>query len=102
MLSPECMPMPEVEDMFSRLGKSKYFTTLDLRSRYHHFACGDDAIMKTVFVAPSGIFEYPRAAMTLAQAPVCFWNVMEKVFKGFSFTMVYLNDIIIFSKMRYK
>ena len=31
-------PMPRVEDIFSKLGKAKFFTTLDLRSGYHHIA----------------------------------------------------------------
>ena len=31
-------PMSTVEDIFSKLGKSKFFTTLDLRSGYHHIA----------------------------------------------------------------
>ena len=29
-------PMSRVEDILARLGKAKYFTTLDLRSGYHH------------------------------------------------------------------
>ena len=29
-------PMPKVEDIFSKLNKATYFTTLDLRAGYHH------------------------------------------------------------------
>ena len=36
-------PMPRVEDMFAKLGKAKFFTTLDLRSGYHHIALDEDA-----------------------------------------------------------
>ena len=31
-------PMPRVEDILAKSGKAKFFTTLDLRSGYHHIA----------------------------------------------------------------
>ena len=51
-------PMPRVEDIFAKLGKSKFFTTLDLRSGYHHIALDEEAIKKTAFVTPLGKYEY--------------------------------------------
>ena len=42
-------PMPRVEDIFAKLGKARFFTTLDLKSGYHHIALNDDAIKKTAF-----------------------------------------------------
>ena len=45
--------MPRAKDIFDKLGKAKFFTTLDLRSGYH-IALGDDAIKKTVFVTLLG------------------------------------------------
>ena len=47
-------PMHRVKDIFAKLGKAKFFTTLDLRSGYHHIALDDDAIKKTAFVMPLG------------------------------------------------
>ena len=47
-------PMPRVKDIFAKLGEAKFFTTLDLRSGYHHIALDDDAIKKTAFVMPLG------------------------------------------------
>ena len=45
-------PIPRVEDIFAKVGKAKFFTTLHLRSDYHHIALDDDAIKKTAFVTP--------------------------------------------------
>ena len=33
-------PMPKVEDIFSKLNRAAYFTTLDLRAGYHHIHLG--------------------------------------------------------------
>ena len=58
-------PMPRVEHIFSKLGKAKYYTTLDLRSGYHHIALDEKFIRKTAFVAPFGKFEYLKVPFGL-------------------------------------
>ena len=91
-------PMPRVKDIFAKLGKAKFFTTLNLRSGYHHIALDDDAIKKTAFVTPLGKYEYLKVPFGLAQAPAYFQNLMNKVLNGLHFTLAYLDDIIIFSE----
>ena len=90
-------PMPNVEDIFSRLDKAKYFTTLDPRAGYHHIALDDDAIKKTAFVTPFGKFEYLSVPFGMKNAPFHFQSLLYKVLNGLHFTMAYLEDIIIFS-----
>ena len=91
-------PMPRVEDIFAKLGKAKLFTTLDLRSDYHHIALDDDAIKKTAFFMPLRKYEYLEVPFGLAQAPAYFQNLMNKVQNGLQFTLAYLDDVIIFCK----
>ena len=91
-------PMPRVEDIFAKVGKAKFFTTLDLRSGYHHIALDDDAIKKTAFFMPLGKHECLKDPFGLAQAPAYFQNLMNKVLNGLHFTLAYLDDIIIFSE----
>ena len=91
-------PMSRVEDIFSKLGKAKFFTTLDLRSGYHHIALDKDAIKKTAFVTPFGKYEYMKVPFGLAQAPAYFQNLMNRVLNGLHFTLAYLDDVIIFSE----
>ena len=85
-------------DIFAKLGKAKHFTTLDLRSGYHHIALDPEAIKKTAFVTPSGKYEYLKVPFGLAQAPAYFQELMNKVLNGLGFTLAYLDDIIIFSE----
>ena len=92
-------PMPRVKDIFAKPGKAEFFTTLDLRSGYHHIALDDDAIKKTTFVLLFGKYKYLKVQFGLAQGPECFQNLMNKVLSGLHFTLAYLDDVIIFSKL---
>ena len=89
--------MPRVEDILAKLGKTKYFTTLDLRSGYHHITLDKQSIKKTAFCTPFGKYEYLKVPFGLAQAPSYFQKLMNKVLKGLNFAFAYLDDIIIFS-----
>ena len=89
--------MPRVEDILAKLGKAKYFTTLDLRSGYHHIALDKQSIKKTAFCTSFGKYEYLKVPFGLAQAPSYFQKLMNKVLNGLNFAFAYLDDIIIFS-----
>ena len=90
-------PMPKVEDIFSQLNGAKYFSTLDLRARYHHIRLTTDSIPKTAFTSPFGKYEYVKVPFRLAQAPAYFQGLMTGVLKDLPFAMAYLDDIIIYS-----
>ena len=92
--------MPKVEEIFSKLNGAKYFTTLDLRTRYHHIPLDKSFIPKTAFNSPFGKYKYPfsRYPFGLAETPAYFQELMTGILKDFNFTIAYLDDIIIFSK----
>ena len=90
--------MPRVEDILAKLGQAKFFTTLDLRSGYHHIALDNESIKKTAFCTPFGKYEYLKVPFGLAQAPSYFQKLMNKVLDGLKFSFAYLDDIIIFNK----
>ena len=89
--------MPKVEDIFSQLNGVKYFSTLDLRARYHHIELTTDSIPKTTFTSPFGKYEYIKVPFGLAQTPAYFQELMTGVLKYLPFAMAYLDDIIIYS-----
>ena len=49
-------------------------------------------------MTPFGKYEFLMVPFGLAQAPAYFQLLMNKVLKGLKFTMMYLDDIIIFSQ----
>ena len=90
--------MPKVEEIFSKLNRATYFTTLDLHAGYHHIPLDKLSIPKTAFNSPFGKYEYVKVPFGLAQAPAYFQELMTGILRDFFFTIAYLDDIIIFSK----
>ena len=91
-------PLPKIDEMYAKLKGAKVFSTIDLRSGYHHIALGKISRAKTAFVTPFGKYKFLRVPFGLAQAPTYFQLLMNKVLHGLDFAMTYLDDIIIFSK----
>ena len=91
-------PLPKIDEMYVKLKGAKVFSTIDLRSGYHHIALGKSSRAKTAFVTPFGKYEFFMVPFGLAQAPAYFQLLMNKVLKGLQFAMMYLDDIIIFSQ----
>ena len=91
-------PPPKIDEMYAKLKGTKVFSTIDLRSGYHHIALGKNSRAKTAFVTPFGKYKFLMVPFGLAQAPAYFQLLMNKVLHGLDFAMTYLDDIIIFSK----
>ena len=91
-------PLLKIDEMYAKLKGAKVFSTIDLRSGYHHIALGKSSRAKTAFVMPFGKYEFLMVPFGLAQAPAYFQLLMNKVLKGLKFAMTYLDDIIIFSQ----
>ena len=59
-------PMPKVEDIFSKLNGTTYFTNLDLHAGYHHIPLDKASIPKMAFNSPFGKYEYVKVPFGLA------------------------------------
>ena len=93
------IPLLKIDKMYAKLKGVKFFLTIDLRSGYYHIALGKDLRAKTAFVMPFGKYKFLQVPFGLAQAPVFFQHLMNKVLDNCPFAMTYLDDIIIFSNM---
>ena len=91
-------PLPKIDEMYAKLKGAKVFSTIDLRSGYHHITLGKSSRAKTAFVTPFGKYEFLMVPFGLAQAPAYFPLLMNKVLNRLKFVMMYLDDIIIFSE----
>ena len=92
-------PLPKINEMFSKLGGARIFSTIDLCSGYYHIGLMRESRAKSAFVMPMGKWQFKRMPFGLSQAPAYFQLLIDKVLMGCSsFAMGYLDDIIIFSK----
>ena len=93
-------PLPKIDEMYTKLKGVKVFSTINLRSGYHHIALGKDSRAKTAFVTPFGKYEFLMVPFDLAQARAYFQLLMNKVLEGLLYAITCLDDIIIFSKSK--
>ena len=75
--------MPKVEDIFAKLNRATYFTTLDLRAGYHQIPLDKPSMPKRAFNSPFGKLEHVKVPYGLAQAPVYFQELMTGILKDF-------------------
>lgn len=92
-------PLPNITDLFDKLGKSTVFSTLDLASGYHQLEINQEDRQKTAFSTENGHYEFSRMPFGLKTAPATFQRAMDNVLRGLQgiHCLVYLDDILIYS-----
>ncbi len=91
--------LPNLEETFSALTGSKWFSVLDLKSGYYQIAMNEDDKPKTAFVTPLGFWEFNRMPQGVTNAPSTFQRLMEKCMGDLILkeVLVFLDDLIVFS-----
>ena len=97
---PDRYPLPRVDELIDAIGahKAVYFTTLDLMRGYHQVKMAEESKEKTAFVCHRGLYQFCRMPFGLTNAPATFQRLMDKLFNGWSFVFIYLDDILIASR----
>jgi len=75
----DAFPLPNIVDILDQLGRSKYYSTLDLAHGYHQILMDLSDCSKTVFSTDRGHFEFERMPFGLKGAPGTFQRLMNKV-----------------------
>ena len=92
-------PLPRIDELLTRFHNVKIFSSIDLRSGFHHIVLSPESQRKSAFVTPQGKWEFKRVPFGLTQAPAYFQRVMDEILAGYhGFSMGYLDDIIVFSE----
>ena len=101
---PDTFPLPRVDDLLDQLGKSHYFSTLDLASGYWHIRVHPDSQEKSAFVMPQGLYDFRVMPSGLTNAPAVVQRLMQRVLMGLNtteekdFVAVYIDEVLVFSR----
>ena len=94
------VPLPKINENYAKLRAPFLFSTIDMRSGYHHVALSPESQPKSAFVIGGphrGKFEFKVCPFGLAQAPAYFQGLVDEVLRGLPFAFGYRDDILIFS-----
>ena len=81
---------------------ARWFTSFDLQQGYNQIRIDPADVPKTAFRTHQGLFEFRVLSFGLTTAPAAFQRVMNNIFDGLSFVLVYLDDILVFSKTEHE
>jgi hypothetical protein len=93
-------PLPLILGLLDRLRTGKIFTKINLHGAYNLLRIRPSDEWKTTFRTRYGHFKYSVMPFGLTNAPAVCQHLMNDIFREYmdEFVVVYLDDILIFSK----
>jgi hypothetical protein len=93
-------PMPLVEDVIDQLGRSTWFTALDLQSGFWQIRMAPEDMKKTALITKTGLYDWTVMPFGLKNATSTFTRTMSEVFKdlGNRFLKVFVDDLNVHSE----
>ncbi len=91
--------MPNLEETFSALPGSRWFSVLDLKSGNYQIEVEESDKHKTAFVSPLGFWEFNQMPQGVTNAPSTFQRLMERCMSDIHLKefVVFLDDLNVFS-----
>ena len=94
-------PIPLQAEMLDRLQGAEFFSALDLASGFYQLSIDESSRPLTAFPTANGQYQWRVMPMGLTNAPAIFQKVMTSILSGHigkGYCLVYIDDIIIYSK----
>ncbi|GMF51178.1 unnamed protein product [Phytophthora fragariaefolia] len=92
------IPLPRIEELFDRMVGCRLFSTLDLAQGYHRMRVELASRKYTAFRTESETYQWCVAPMGMSGMPGVWSRLMRMRFGRFSFVVVYLDDLCVFSR----
>ena len=91
-------PIPNQEEIMSRLSKAKIFSKFDLTKGYWQIPLDPESKKFTAFQSPLGLLEFNYMPFGLAAASSTFQRLMRNVLKDVPNVISYFDDILVYSE----
>ena len=91
-------PMSTAEDLFGKLGKCQYYSTIDLSKGYRQIPVAKEDIHKTAFVTPHGCYEFPCMPFGIKNSGATLVRGMRKLLQDMDNVECYIDDLIVYTK----
>ena len=93
-------PLPNIQSIFDKVGRSAWFTTMDLLNGFWQVKIDPADRHKTAVITPRGLFEFVLMAFGLCNAPATFQRLMDTVIPpdAREFIETYIDDLLTHSK----
>jgi hypothetical protein len=96
----DMFPMPLIEDVIDQMGKSTWFTALNLQSGFWQIRIAPEDMKKTALITKTGLYDWTIMPFGLKNATSTFTRTMSEVFKdlGSTFLKVFVDDLNVHSE----
>lgn len=91
-------PLPNKELLLAKIANANVFSKFDLKSGFWQIGILPDDRYKTAFIVPHGQYQWTIMPFGLKNAPSEFQKRMEDIFGGEEYIIVYINDLLVFSR----
>lgn len=96
-LIPDKYPLPRIDEILDQLGRTKFFSILDLYAGFHQIPIEKNSREITAFSTSKGTYQWKVLPFGLNIAPNSFMRMMNLAFSGLEpqKAFIYMDDIII-------
>jgi hypothetical protein len=93
-------PVPTAQELFARIGKAKFFSTLDATSGFLQIPLSEESSFVTTFATPFGRYRFLRLPFGICSAPEVYQQTMIQLFGDLSGVEIYLDDFFVWGETR--
>lgn len=97
-VEPNKYPVPDPEEMFTRISGSKIFSKIDLSDAYLQVEVDEESKRLMTINTHRGLYTFNRLAPGIKSAPGIFQQIIDAMVAGLNGVIAYFDDILIFSQ----